>query len=80
MDVEEFVRRKIAGGTDEDTLQKILADSVIEIKNVSPSYASAFARAVIEEVKNTQGLKGDFFEYMEAGVKMGECGVGSRGK
>jgi hydrogenase expression/formation protein len=80
MDVEEFVRRKIAGGTDEDAVQKILADSVIEIKNVSPSYASAFARAVIDEVKNTQGLKGDFFEHMQAGVKMGEFGVGSRGK
>jgi hydrogenase expression/formation protein len=80
MDVEEFVRRKIADGTDEDTLQKHLADSIIEIKNVSPSYASAFARAVIDEVKNTQGLKGDFFENVQAGVKMGEFGVGSRGK
>jgi len=80
MDVEEYVRRKIADGTDEETLQTNLADSILEIKNVKPSYASAFARAVIEEVKNTRGLKGDFFEFMPAGVKMGEFGVGSRGK
>jgi hydrogenase expression/formation protein len=80
MDVEEYARRKIADGTDEEVLQTNLVDSILEIKNVKPSYASAFARAVIEEVKNTRGLKGDFFELVPAGVKMGEFGVGSRGK
>ncbi|MGA2912038.1 MAG: AIR synthase-related protein [Methanoregula sp.] len=80
MDVEEFVRRRIADGTDEDALQNNLADYIIEIKKVKPSYASAFARAVIDEVKNTRGLTGDFFEFVPAGVKMGEFGVGSRGK
>jgi hydrogenase expression/formation protein len=80
MDVEEYVRRRIVDGTDEDALQKSLADHIIEIKNVQPSYASDFARAVIEEVKNTRGLTGDFFELVPAGVHMGEFGVGSRGK
>jgi hydrogenase expression/formation protein len=80
MDVEEFVRRKIADGTDEKIIQRDLSDAVLEIKNVTPSYASAFSRAVIEEVKNTRGLKGDYFEFEPAGVKMGEFGVGSRGK
>ena len=80
MDVEEYVRRRLVDGTDEDALQKNLADHIIEIKNVQPSYASAFARAVIEEVKNTRGLTGDFFEMEPAGVHMGEFGVGSRGK
>ncbi len=80
MDVEEYTRRGIAEGTDELTLQKHLADHIVRIKNTSPSYASAFARAVIEEVKNTQGLSGDFFTFVPAGVRMGEFGVGSRGK
>src|SRR5512139_3512096 len=80
MDVEEYVRRRIADGTDESVLQKSLTDRILEFKSVQPSYASAFAHAVIEEVKNTQGLTGDFFEIEQAGVHMGEFGVGSRGK
>ena len=80
MDVEEFTRRKIADGMDEDTLEKNLVDQILAIKKVQPSYASAFAHAVIEEVKNTRGLSGDFFDFVPAGVKMGEFGVGSRGK
>jgi len=80
MDVEEYVRRRIADGTDESALQKSLTDRILEYKSVQPSYASSFAHAVINEVKNTQGLKGDFFEFEQAGVHMGEFGVGSRGK
>ncbi len=80
MDVEEYVRRKIADGMDEDTLQKGLVDHIIDIKKVNPSYASAFAHAVIEEVKNTLPLSGDFFDFVPARVNMGEFGVGSRGK
>jgi hydrogenase expression/formation protein len=80
MDVEEYVRRRLVDGTDENALKKSLADHIIEIKNVQPSYASAFAQAVIDEVKNTRGLTGDFFELVPAHVHMGEFGVGSRGK
>ena len=80
MDVEEYVRRRIAGCADRETLQKNLTDRILEIKDVRRSYADAFSRAVIEEVNNTLGLKGDFFEYEPALVKMGEFGVGSRGQ
>lgn len=80
MDVEEYARRGLAEGTEEKTLQENLADHIVRMKNASPSYASAFARAVIEEVKNTQGLSGDFFTFEPSGVRMGEFGVGSRGK
>ncbi|HUH78718.1 MAG TPA: AIR synthase-related protein [Methanoregula sp.] len=80
MDVEEFVRRKMADGETEEAIRKVLTERVLEIKDVHPSYASAFSRAVIEEVKNTQGLEGDFFAFEPAGVHMGEFGVGSRGK
>ncbi|MCX6688547.1 MAG: AIR synthase-related protein [Methanoregula sp.] len=80
MDVEELVRRGLGAGEPEEAVLKKLTDHIISIKNARPAYASAFAHAVIEEVKNTQGLHGDFFEFEPAGVKMGEFGVGSRGK
>jgi len=80
MDVEEYARKKIAGGESEAAIQKNLVNIIRSFKTVNPSYASAFARAVIEEVKNSQSLSGDFFTFEPAGVKMGEFGVGSRGK
>ena len=81
MDVEEFVRTRMADGMDEETLYHDLADQIRSIKKtISPSFAGAFARAVIDEVKNSRGLTGDLFSLEPAGVKMGEFGVGSRGK
>jgi len=80
MDVEEFVRTRITDSVPEETIHQMLVERILEIKSVNRSYASQFARAVIEEVKNTRGLSGDFFEFEPAGVKMGEFGVGSRGK
>ncbi|GAB6285666.1 MAG: AIR synthase-related protein [Methanoregula sp.] len=80
MDVEEFVRRNLGAGEPEEAVLKKLTGHIISVKKARPAYASAFARAVIEEVKNTQGLTGDFFEFEQSGVKMGEFGVGSRGK
>ncbi|MDD1705158.1 MAG: AIR synthase related protein [Methanoregula sp.] len=80
MDVEEFVRKRIADSVPEETIHQNLVEQILEIKSVNPSFASSFARAVIEEVKNTRGISGDFFEFEPAGVKMGEFGVGSRGK
>jgi hydrogenase expression/formation protein len=80
MDVEEYARKKIAEGVSEAAIEERLVSIIRAYKTVNPSYASAFARAVITEVKNTQGLSGDFFVFDPAGVKMGEFGVGSRGK
>lgn len=81
MDVEEYVRTRIADGKDEETIHQDLTDRIRSIKKtISPAYAGAFARAVIDEVKNSSGLTGDFFTLDPAGVKMGEFGVGSRGK
>ncbi len=80
MDVEEFVRTRVADGMDEETIQKKLTKKIASFKKgVSPEYAASFARAVIDEVKNSSDLKGDFFNTENAGVKMGEFGVGSRG-
>jgi len=80
MDVEEYARKKIAGGLNETAVEEKLVNIIRSYKTVDPSYASAFARAIIAEVKNTRGLTGDFFEFEPAGVNMGEFGVGSRGK
>jgi len=80
MDVEEFVRTRLAEGEEEPAIHKSLTDHIIRIKKTNSSYASAFAHAVIEEVKNSRDLSGDFFSFERAGVKMGEFGVGSRGK
>jgi hydrogenase expression/formation protein len=80
MDVEEYARKKLAGGESEAAVEENLVNIIRSFKTVNPSYASAFARAVITEVKNTRGLYGDFFVFEPAGVNMGEFGVGSRGK
>ena len=80
MDVEEYARKKLAGGESEATIQDNLVNIIRSYKTVNPSYASALARAIITEVKNTRGLSGDFFAFEPAGVNMGEFGVGSRGK
>jgi hydrogenase expression/formation protein len=80
MDVEEFARKGIAEGTGEDALVRDLTGHIVRIKGADSAYASAFARAVIEEVKNARGLTGDLFAFEPAGVRMGEFGVGSRGK
>ena len=80
MDVEEYARKKLAGGSSEAAVQENLVNIIRSYKTVNPSFASAFARAVITEVKNSGGLSGDFFSFDPAGVKMGEFGVGSRGK
>lgn len=79
MDVEEFVRRRKREGAADETIRSALRDHIIRIKKAKPAYAEAFAAAVIEEVKNSEGLTGDFFSFTHAGVNMGEFGVGSRG-
>ena len=80
MDVEEYARKGITGGKNESVIEEGLIDIIRSYKTVNPTYASALARAIIAEVKNTRGLSGDFFEFEPAGVSMGEFGVGSRGK
>ncbi len=79
MDVEGFVRRSMHKDISEEDIEKLLQERILDIKNIDEGFAREFARAVIEEVKVTSGLKGDLFEYEHAGVSMGEFGVGSRG-
>ena len=86
MDVEGFVRRHIKD-EDEKSLQNNLKEIILEYKNIDPQKADQMAQAVIGEVKNTlkiddyddEFLK-ELIKYHKAEVKMGEIGVGSRGK
>lgn len=86
VDIEGFVRRYIKE-EDEQSLQNNLKDKILEYKSINPQKADEMAQAVIEEVKNTlkieeytdENLK-QLIKYPEAQVKMGEIGVGSRGK
>ncbi|TAJ44569.1 AIR synthase-related protein [Methanofollis fontis] len=81
MDIEGFVRRAVAAGRGDDEIVGALTDEITTIKRrVSREYAGEFARAVVQEVRNTTGLTGDLFAYEPAGVGMGEFGVGSRGR
>ena len=80
MDAEEYVRRRLDKGSPDPAIEKSLSDHIIAIKQADTAHASEFARAVIEEVKNTRILTGDLFSFEPAGVHMGEFGVGSRGK
>src|SRR5512139_2268302 len=80
MDLEEYARRTLREGRSEEELEDLLAGRILAFKpRESQEYARDFARAVIREVKNSQGLSGDFLSYSRSGVRMGEFGVGSRG-
>lgn len=79
MDVEGYVRRNIKSGRAEAEIVRELSSRIREIKTVSQEYANQFAHAVLTEVKNTSNLSSDLLTYTEAGVGMGEFGVGSRG-
>ena len=86
MDIEGFIRRYIKD-EDEQSLQNSLKEIILEYKSIDPQKADQMAHAVIEEVKNTlkiddyndESLK-ELIKYPKAEVKMGEIGVGSRGK
>ncbi|HVP25466.1 MAG TPA: AIR synthase-related protein [Methanomicrobiales archaeon] len=80
MDLEGYVRRRLAAGDREEEIAPGLARSIEEWKGVPGGYARELAGAVIEEVRNTRTARGDLFEFTPAGVTMGDFGVGSRGK
>ncbi|KQC08085.1 MAG: hypothetical protein APR55_03255 [Methanolinea sp. SDB] len=80
MDLEEYARRQIRLGISQDAIRNGLADRILEFKDrAGREYAEELADAVIQEVKFSSGLHGDFFEFERSGVGMGEFGVGSRG-
>ena len=79
MDVEGYVRRNMKSGRADAEIVQDLSSRIREIKGTSPEYADQFAHAVLTEVKNTSNLTSELLTCTEAGVGMGEFGVGSRG-
>ncbi len=79
MDLEGYARRLLER-FDEDRVKEMLVDRLMEIKGFERETAEKWARAVIEEVKNAYSKTHPVLDYHRSGVKMGEFGVGSRGK
>ena len=80
MDIEELTRRCLSAGKDEETCAHHLKEQICSMKpGASSEYALSMARAVIEEVKNSNLAASPLTEYTKADVTMGEFGVGSRG-
>lgn len=79
MDLEGYARRMLER-TSEESVKKILAERIAEIKGWSFEKALKWSEAVILEVKNAYSKKNWLLEYYRSGVTMGEFGVGSRGR
>lgn len=79
MDLEGYAKQALRRGVDEAVLLERLTQHICEIKNISFERAERLAGAVILEAKTTLNPRGEVFEPVEAGVTMGEFGVGSRG-
>lgn len=86
MDIEGFVRSRLKEGQDEGELKEILAERIREYKDINDERSLLMAQSVIDEVNTTlklndsndENLK-DIIRIPEAGVGMGQMGVGSRG-
>lgn len=93
MDIEGFVRDKLAkqnnkiSKEDEKSLEDILANRIMEYKNINYDNALLMAGSVIDEVTTTiqiEKLNDEFLKELiaipKANIAMGEMGVGSRGE
>ena len=85
MDIEGFVRARIDDYDYED-LSLLLAERIMDYKQINGENAIKMAEAVIDEVSTTLKLNESDDEFLkeiaaitESGVGMGEMGVGSRG-
>lgn len=86
MDIEGFVRCMIKDH-DEKSIVEDLKEIILDHKKINPKKAEEMAHAVVEEVKNTLQIEKhedkflkELIAYPKSDVKMGEIGVGSRGK
>lgn len=86
MDIEGFVRSRLKEGQDEGELKEILAERIKEYKDINDERSLLMAQSVIDEVNTTLKLNDsddeelkDIIKIPEAGVGMGQMGVGSRG-
>ncbi len=79
MDLEGYARRLLEK-LGEDKVKEMLIERIMEIKGWDHERAERWADAVILEVKNAYSKTLPILDYYKSGVKMGEFGVGSRGR
>ena len=79
MDIEGYARRALEMAGEESVKHK-LAERIAEVKGWNLEKAIKWAEAVIVEVKNAYSSTSYILNYWKSGVKMGEFGVGSRGR
>lgn len=92
MDIEGFVRDNLAkqnnslNTQEEKSLEDILANKIMEYKDINYDKATLMAQSVIDEVQTTLKIQNSNDEFLkeliavpEAEIAMGEMGVGSRG-
>ncbi len=77
MDLEGYAKRGLL--RNDKNLAQMLAERILEIKNISQKHAEEIANAVIVEAKATINPQGELLKPLSSGVTMGEFGVGSRG-
>ncbi len=87
MDIEGFARKRVLKGLTEERILGEISSMIGEFKEWSKAKRGEFSKAVLDEVKISQGyakLRDPFLKrlliYPRAGVSMGEFGVGSRGE
>ncbi len=91
MDIEGFVRDKLAKqdnskNQDEKSLENLLANIIMEYKDINHENAILMAQSVIDEVQTTLNIETsndlflkDIINIPKSEIAMGEMGVGSRG-
>ncbi len=79
MDLEGYARRLLTSVGVKKTTEKLI-ERIIEIKGWNEEKAKSWAKAVIEEVKNAYSSSNYILDYFKSSIKMGEFGVGSRGR
>jgi len=77
MDLEGFAKRGLRRN-DPDIAAKLVS-IIREVKGIPEERALALAEAVVAEAKATLHPRGEVFGLEDAGVTMGDFGVGSRG-
>lgn len=84
MDIEEFIKTSLKNEKNEDELIDDLKDIIIHYKQIPEDKAELLSKTVVDEIITTQNLNHENIEhlltYPHTNIKMGEFGVGSRGK
>lgn len=80
MDIEEFVKRSLEEGKNNDEIIEKLSKIISYYKEITDKQAQQLSNAVIEEVETTRQIESPLIDYYKTNIHMGEFGVGSRGQ